>query len=207
MVRTLHILAILHYNSREIAKHSFLWYTSTRKDKTMTETNTYGIIPKEQVDKILKRIGKLVNTHRQQKQWSMAQLAKYSGTSSSLISDLENCKGKVPSMFTLMSIARALNIPDDSLIKIFLMFNKEERSETNAETLLHNLLLTYQVPTGAVNDVIILLNMLAKIGDMYHNKNSKSVSEENSVQVMNELINLYSQYDQKTKSKSHNIEE
>ena len=172
----------------------------------MAETNTYGIIPKEQVEQILKRIGKLVNTHRLQKQWSMAQLAKYSGTSSSLISDLENYKGKVPSMFTLMSIARALNIPDDSLIKTFNMFNKVPRTETNAETMLHNLLLNYQVPTGSVNDVIILLNMLAKIGDMYHNKNSKAVSEENSVQVMNELINLYSQYDHKTKLKAHDID-
>lgn len=178
----------------------------------MAETNAYGIIPKEQAEQILKRIGKLVNTHRLQKQWSMAQLAKYSGTSSSLISDLENYKGKVPSMFTLMSIARALNIPDDSLIKTFNMFNKVPRTETNAETMLHNLLLNYQVPTGSVNDIIILLTMLSKIGEMYHRKNSKTVVkdiptvEENSVQVMNELINLYSQYDHKTKLKAHDVD-
>lgn len=70
----------------------------------------------------------------------------------------------------------------------------------------------YQVPTGSVNDIIILLTMLSKIGEMYHRKNSKTVVkgvptlEENSVEFMNELINLYSQYDHKTNPKAHKIE-
>ena len=175
----------------------------------MADNNTYGIIPKEQAEQILKRIGSLVKTHRQQKQWSMAQLAEQSGTSSSLISDLENNKGKVPSMFTLMSIARALNIPDDGLIKIFISFNKTARElPDSAEISLRNLLLGFNVPTNAVNDIVILLNMISMIGNMYHKKNEKVIAknlptfDEQSIVYMNELVNLYSQYNGKTNNKS-----
>lgn len=173
----------------------------------MTENSTYGIIPDEQAHAILKRIGSLVKTHRQQRQWSMAQLAEKAGTSSSMISDLENNKGKVPSMFTLMSIARALNIPDDSFVKIFWSFNKAPiQLDKSAETAISELLLGFHVPTNTIDDIMILLNIIKTIGHMYQIKNSKTqieglTIEDKSFEYANALIDLYSQYDHKSKNK------
>lgn len=137
----------------------------------------------------------------------MAQLAEKSGTSSSLISDLENNKGKVPRMFTLMSIARALNIPDDSLIKIFMKYNKAPREiGESAESTLQKLLLGFQLPTSTVNDAMMLLKMISSIGTIHSIKNSNvkleegiTMYEQNSVNYLNELVDLYSQYSHKTK--------
>ena len=56
------------------------------------------------------------------------------------------------------------------------MFNKAAMELPNsAEISLRNLLLGYSIPTNAVNDIIILLNMISMIGNMYHKKNEKEL--------------------------------
>lgn len=72
---------------------------------------------REEVNAIINNFGKLIKEIRHEKKWSMAKLEKESGISQSLISDLENNKGKMPNIFTLVSIARALDFSDETFIE------------------------------------------------------------------------------------------
>ncbi len=71
----------------------------------------------EQVKQVLHNIGDTIKQARINKELSMSDLAKQSGISSSVISDLENYKNVMPSIQTLMLIANALELPEDTFIK------------------------------------------------------------------------------------------
>lgn len=171
---------------------------------TETKKNT-GIMSEEEVKGILRNIGEMIKAARNNKGWSMAQLAEKSGISSSLISDLENNKGKVPNICTLISIARALNLADDEFIKGFWNKSKTVRKKNKQsvqETVVSNALLEYGIPQKALSGVMNYINMIAKAGNMYdiwfkrsNNmvKDKKEADEMFSV-AQQELLRLYSDF-------------
>lgn len=144
-----------------------------------------GNMSEKEVKDILKNIGEMIRTARNNKGWSMAQLAEKSGISSSLISDLENNKGKVPNIFTLISIARALNLSDDEFITGFWQQSKKVRIK-NKESEQHDIvikaLLGYGIPQKAMAGVMNYIDMFAAVGKVYDlyekNKNIKDVNKE-----------------------------
>lgn len=172
----------------------------------MTETrkNT-GIMSEEEVKGILRNIGEMIKTARNNKGWSMAQLAEKSGISSSLISDLENNKGKVPNIFTLISIARALNLADDEFIKGFWNQSKTVRKRNKQsvqETVVSNALLEYGIPQKALGGVMNYINMIVKVGNMYDiwfkRSNNMVANKQEADKIFSEteieLLKLYSDF-------------
>jgi transcriptional regulator with XRE-family HTH domain len=126
-----------------------------------------------EVKGILKNIGEMIRNARINKRWSMAQLAEKSGISSSLISDLENNKGKVPNIFTLISIARALNLADDEFINGFWNQAKtipKRQEQTSLESTIRHDLQNYGLPQKALIEIMNIINILMLVKKMYHMK-------------------------------------
>ena len=136
----------------------------------MAEKKNTGNMSKDEVTKILKNIGDMIQAERAKKGWSMAQLAEISGISSSLISDLENNKGKVPNIFTLISIARALNLTDDEFIKAFWAQTKpvvRRKTERDKEDEVRTALLEYGIPSSILKGIMDYINIIVKLSDLY----------------------------------------
>lgn len=122
---------------------------------------------REDINKVLANFGKMVKETRQLKKWSTTKLAEESGISQSLISDLENNKGKVPNIYTLVAIARALDLPDETFVEqIWKNINKKSNSEQKNEFLLEKALREYGVPIESLNDIIIYIKYLVFMKDI-----------------------------------------
>lgn len=171
----------------------------------MAEKKNTGNISEIEVTNILKNIGEMIKTERTKKNWSMADLADKSGISSSLISDLENKKGKVPNIFTLISIARALNLADDEFIKSFWRQSKTVRrknKQSEQESEVRKSLLEYGIPQKALGGVMDYINMIIKAGNMYEIWQSrtngmvkdKKEADEKFALAEQELLKLYSDF-------------
>ena len=128
-------------------------------------------ISKEDMQLILKNISELIRTSRQDKGWSMANLANKSGISSSLISDLENNKGKVPNIFTLIAIARALEIPDETFIASIWNNVSPACNKIKPEDKIRTALSEYGVPNVAITNIMLYAKILARLAnyvEIYH---------------------------------------
>jgi len=82
---------------------------------------------RDKVNQLLDDIGDLIRNERTNKNIKMAQLSEMAGVSSSVISDLENHKGVMPNIFTLISIANALDLPNETFINM-MWGNLDERN-------------------------------------------------------------------------------
>ena len=123
------------------------------------------IISKDDMKLILKNIGELIRTSRQNKGWSMANLANKSGISSSLISDLENNKGKVPNIFTLIAIARALEIPDETFIASIWNNVSPACNKIKPEDKIRTALSEYGVPNVAITNIMLYAKIFARLAN------------------------------------------
>ena len=105
----------------------------------------------------------------------MAQLANMSNLSSSLISDLENHKGKTPNIYTLVAIARALDIPDGTFIEKIWQNVNIHNKEISDDNKLRTALLDYGVPEQYVKNIMDYATFLASISKV--ELNSKVIVE------------------------------
>ena len=133
-----------------------------------------GIL-KRDVDIIVNNIGDLIRNTRTAKNISMAQLAKMYNLSSSLISDLENHKGKTPNIYTLVAIARALDIPDGTFIEKIWQNVNIHNKEISDDNKLRTALLDYGVPEQYVKNIMDYATFLASISKV--ELNSKVIVE------------------------------
>lgn len=130
---------------------------------------------KRDVSLIIENIGEVIKTTRTAKKWSMAKLAEEAAISSSLISDLENNKGKTPNIYTLIAIARALDIPDETFIeKIWKNVSKENKVISN-DVKLRTALLDYGVPEQYIGNIMDYITFFTAINSIEFN--SKVIKE------------------------------
>lgn len=123
---------------------------------------------KEKAKKIVKNLGNLVNKERNSKGWSMAKLAEESGVSSSLISDLENKeKSKMPNIFTLIAVARALELPDETFANaIWDSVGKKEPTKRENINYLKTALNAYGLPSKYMNNILEYINYFMAIENL-----------------------------------------
>ncbi len=122
---------------------------------------------KEKVKKVIENIGDFVKKGREDKGWSMSKLAEESGVSSSLISDLENKKGKMPNIFTLIVIAKTLELPDETFVNaIWDSVGKKEPTKKGNINYLKTALNNYGLPSKDMNNVLEYISYFMAMEDI-----------------------------------------
>ena len=106
--------------------------------KTSTEVKEYTI-------EFLHKLGDLIKSTRKEQGLSLQDVYLLSGISSSVISDLENHKGAIPSIYTLFSILNVLEVPIGPLLGA---------SSSSKEQILKSALLTYGLDLKYVDRVV-----------------------------------------------------
>ena len=125
----------------------------------------------EQVKQVLHNIGDTIKQARTSKHLTMSDLAKLSGVSSSVISDLENYKNVMPSIQTLMLIANALELPEDTFIKE-VWVNVAERNanrDTIAVEKLRLALSEYGLPAVFMERILDQINYYTSMNNLENN--------------------------------------
>lgn len=117
---------------------------------------------------------------RKQKGWSIAQLARESGVSVGVISDLENDKGKVPSLVNFIALTRALDMPEEYVLdavletREFKLVNNEfvyGDDKINPNDTLINALKAYGIHD--IESIDFMLNTAMFVKSRTKNKNIK----------------------------------
>lgn len=123
-----------------------------------------SILTNEQVDTILKQvlhdIGNTIKDARTRHNLTMAKLAEKAGVSSSVISDLENYKNIPPNIQTLMRLANALELPEETFLKkIWVNITKQNaHRDMHATEKLRLALSEYGLPTVCIGRIIDQVN-------------------------------------------------
>ena len=125
----------------------------------------------EQVKQVLHNIGDTIKQARTNRKLTMSDLAKLSGVSSSVISDLENYKNVMPSIQTLMLIANALELPEETFIKEVWVnvAEKNANRDTLAIEKLRLALSEYGLPAVFMERVIDQINYYTSMSNIEHN--------------------------------------
>lgn len=130
-------------------------------------------ILRDQVLDLLHKVGDLIKTTREAKGIKMADLAKRSGVSTSVISDLENHKGVMPNIYTLITIANALELPEGAFLQ--LMWGNITTQETvdsiNRLDKLKQSLLEYGLPNECLDRVIDYIDYFTTLDNFENNFN------------------------------------
>lgn len=90
--------------------------------------------------------------------WSIAELSKRSGVSVGVISDLENDKGKVPSLANFIALTRTLRMPEEFVLGLILehkMHHTYEQHQENIKRMIINNLRDYQIHDEDAIDFIM----------------------------------------------------
>lgn len=73
----------------------------------------------KRVYNLLQYLGAVIRRRRIYKRLTVADLSKLTGVSVGVISDLENCRGRIPSLVNFIKIANALNFINAELNTIY----------------------------------------------------------------------------------------
>ena len=103
----------------------------------------------QETSKLCAAIGSLIRKERLKRNLSVRKLASISGSSSSLISDLET-GNHLPVMETLIKLAMVLEIPLNKLFGISESFESPNTAEDN----LRNLLFMMNLKRGCVEEIV-----------------------------------------------------
>lgn len=143
-----------------------MWYNGVMEKKELEKL-------KEQANKGLFEVGDAVKQMRTQKGWSMAELAKQAQVSPSVVSDLENHKGIMPNVFTLLCLAKALELPENSLLDIMVnkTFNTIEDENTDKICQIIRLMLDCGLPSSCVDRVLDYMNHFVSMASIYDKMN------------------------------------
>lgn len=125
---------------------------------------------KEQANKGLFEVGDAIKQIRTQKGWSMSELAKQSHVSPSVVSDLENHKGIMPNVFTLLSLAKALELPENALLEIMVnkTFNTVKGEKIDQISQITRLMIDYGLPPSCVDRVLDYMNHFISMSYIYN---------------------------------------
>lgn len=123
---------------------------------------------KEKVLKILFNIGDLIKDTRKAKKIKIADLAQGANVSSSVISELENHKGVMPNLYTLISITHALGLPDETLFEHAWKNVSKTQAFNDLPMLdkLKNALTDYGLPPACLNNVISYIDYYIAINNL-----------------------------------------
>lgn len=124
---------------------------------------------KEQANKGLFEVGDAVKQMRTKKGWSMSELAKQAHVSPSVVSELENHRGIMPNVFTLLSLAKALELPENALLEIIAnkTFNTIKDDNTDKINQITRLMIDYGLPPACVDRVIDYMNHFVAMSNIY----------------------------------------
>lgn len=115
---------------------------------------------REKVEKALENIGDLIKKERKRKDIKIAKLSALAGVSSSVISDLENHKGVMPNIYTLVAIADALDLPDETFLNVIWgnVANKKTLDNVGKQERLKAVLSDYGLKANYMDKVISQVN-------------------------------------------------
>ena len=141
----------------------FLWYNCNMEKKELEKL-------KEQANKGLFEVGDAIKQMRTQKGWSMSELAKQSHVSPSVVSDLENHKGIMPNVFTLLCLAKALELPENALLEMIVnkTFNTIKDENTDKISQITRLMIDCGLPPACVDRVIDYMNHFVSMSNIYN---------------------------------------
>ncbi len=121
----------------------------------MTEVNFDGV---------LIGIGKMVKMARTDMKLSVAELSEKAGVSVGVISDLENFKGRVPTLLNFVKLANALELPSTMFIDLFQDKIRASNNIATPEKELRTALLNYGVDLCLIPHIIKYVNMMKESG-------------------------------------------
>lgn len=165
-------------------------------------------IIKDDVKEIMIRFGSCVASTREEKKITLKQLSQSTGLSIGAISELESYskdtvdkeKVKIPSLYTIIALAMALEI-DLSMFNevVYPVKNKENTTKQN-ETVLRDTLKKLNVPHKAITSIMTYINILSNIGDMYDLKQIDNITgaDKKLQRKQDELLNAYSRLRRET---------
>ncbi len=102
---------------------------------------------------IIKGIGGTIKMKRDELGWSTDKLSKESGVSTGAISALENYNNKMPNIYTLVSLAKALGLSSDAFLELLAVKTLNDKKNTDKIKSLDSALLMYGVPYDVLNQV------------------------------------------------------
>ena len=125
---------------------------------------------KEQANKGLFEVGDAIKQMRTKKGWSMSELAKQAHVSPSVVSDLETHKGVMPNVFTLLSLAKALELPENTLLEMMVnkTFNTIKDENTDKISQITRLMIDYGLPPSCVDRVLDYMNHFVSMANIYN---------------------------------------
>lgn len=111
---------------------------------------------KEKVLKLLYMVGDTIKSKRKSEKITIFDLAEKAGISPSVISDLENHKGIMPNIYTLLAIANALGLSEQTFLKYIWEGANDPDAMCNltAEEKLMTALIEYGLPANCLESVI-----------------------------------------------------
>lgn len=123
---------------------------------------------REKVEKALENIGDLIKKERKRKDIKIAKLSALAGVSSSVISDLENHKGVMPNIYTLVAIADALDLPDETFLNVIWgnVANKKTLDNVGKQERLKAVLSDYGLKANYIDKVINQINYYVSLENL-----------------------------------------
>jgi transcriptional regulator with XRE-family HTH domain len=122
------------------------------------------IMGKVNFEGILAGIGKIVKQARKDMNLSIADLAKKADVSVGVISDLENYKGRVPTLINFVKLANALELPSTMFIDLFQDKVRACSDLEKPEKYLEAALIGYGVDLFIIPHIINYIDMVKKSG-------------------------------------------
>ena len=114
----------------------------------------------EEVKTIIRKFGAVVAKTRKDKGLKLQELSQESGVSIGVISDLENKKDKIPNLYTLIALARILEIKNDDFLQIIFgeIIHKDPNKKTPSDMLV-DALVAYGVPSDVAANVLVGIDL------------------------------------------------
>lgn len=128
-------------------------------------------------DAILGIIAEIIKTYRKKIGLTVADLAKTSGVSVGVISDLENNRGRVPSLVNFIKLAQVLQIPESLFSELLQGEIPTTNISVNYKKNLRDALLAYGLDKKYLNLIIAQIDAVISIQNSTPNSRNNFVSE------------------------------
>lgn len=129
-------------------------------DESKLENNPKIKEMQNDVKDIIKNFGNLVKQARNEQNLRIQDVSQRSGVSSGAISDLENGKEKIPNLYTLVALAKTLNISNHDFIRtIFGEIVQEDPSIKKPCDMLVDALRAYGAPNDLAANILVSIDL------------------------------------------------
>ena len=124
------------------------------------EITPYILKIQEEVKAIIRKFGAIVAKTRKDKEMKLQELSQKSGVSIGVISDLENGKDKIPNLYTLIALAKTLEIKNDEFLRIiFGEIVHKDPTKKDPSDILVDALVAYGVPTDVAANILVGIDL------------------------------------------------